>query len=253
MSTCLVVLLAQENVGDSQPPGGLVEVGVVAEYLKGDDDRKRIEIDLVDTAIDDEVAEDAEEDQEVDPAGRENERRMRKAGPGGVGEDGGGDEDEPAVKLRAAAPEDCERKERREEHQIHQLNDHECGDARVRMRIQAEMEAVHAACSEEADCDERDGQRHSKPAERAMDADVVGAHQRGLQDEEEQPSGKNDGVDGKDEGRDRRGVQEVMVDCVAEAKGGNGRDQQRHEEVEVLLQETGGPGHRHGRSSLGAQ
>ncbi len=38
-----------------------------------------------------------------------------------------------------------------------------------------------------------------------------------LKDKEEDPAGKDDGVDGEDEGRYGRGVQEVVADGVAEA------------------------------------
>ena len=61
--------LAQERGGDVHPPGRGAEVGLHAEDLKNEEQRKGVEIDLVDATVDDEVAEDAEKDQCVDAAG----------------------------------------------------------------------------------------------------------------------------------------------------------------------------------------
>ena len=51
-----------------------MEVGLHAEDLKEQEQGKGVEIDLVDPAVDDEVAQDAQKNQSVDAAGREDER-----------------------------------------------------------------------------------------------------------------------------------------------------------------------------------
>ena len=98
-------------------------------------------------------------------------------------------------------------------------------------------EPVHAGGGQVADDEDADRERKAEPAEGAMQAHIAGAHQRGLEDEEKHPPGKNDGVDGEDEGRYGRGVQKVVPDGVAEAVDRHDGDQQRHTEVEVLAQE----------------
>ena len=86
-----------------------------------------------------------------------------------------------------------------------------------------------------------------------MQAHIAGAYQRGLEDEEKHPAGKDDGMDGEDEGWNGRGVEQVFSDGVAEAVDRYDGDQQRHTEVEVLAQESHRPcmvareGRGHGR------
>ena len=73
-----------------------------------------------------------------------------------------------------------------------------------------------------------------------MQAHIAGTHQRGLQDEEKHPPGKNDGMDGEDEGWNGRGVQQVLPDGVAETVDRYDGNQQRHAEVEILAQKSRG-------------
>ena len=70
-----------------------------------------------------------------------------------------------------------------------------------------------------------------------MQAHIAGAHQRGLEDEEKHPPGKDDGMDGEDKGGNGRGVQQVFPDGMAEAVDNDHGNQERHTQVEVLAQE----------------
>jgi hypothetical protein len=95
-------------------------------------------------------------------------------------------------------------------------------------------EPGHADGGPSAEDNNGDGERDAEPAQPAVHLDVVGADQRGLHNEEHNPSGEHDGVDVQDKGRERRGMYEVMVDGVAEAVHHSRSDQQRHEEIKVL-------------------
>ena len=86
------------------------------------------------------------------------------------------------------------------------------------------------------------GEYDAKPAKSAMQFDLVRANQRGLKDEEQHPAGKDDGVDGEDEGRQRRSVQKIVRDGLAEAVDHDHGNQERHTEVEVLAEESRGGG-----------
>lgn len=85
-----------------------------------------------------------------------------------------------------------------------------------------------------------------------MNADVVRADERGLQDEEDDPAGKDCSVKIEYPGANGRGVDEVVVDGVAEAVDHNYCDEERHAEVEVLREKRslpdchGGPDGRSG-------
>jgi hypothetical protein len=52
-----------------------MEVGLHAENLEEDEQGEGIDVHLVDAAIDDEIAQDAEKDQGINAAGREGERQ----------------------------------------------------------------------------------------------------------------------------------------------------------------------------------
>ena len=104
--------------------------------------------------------------------------------------------------------------------------------------VALEEEAVHAGGGQVAEDEDADREGETEPAQGAMQGHVVGAHQRGLENEEEHPTGKDDGVDGEYEGRYGRGVQQVLPDGVAEAIDHDHGNQQRHAEVKVLAQES---------------
>src|SRR6202050_1981193 len=95
--------------------------------------------------------------------------------------------------------------------------------------------ATQAGGGPSADDNNGDADSDTEPAEAAMQADVVRADQRGLHDEEHNPSGEHNGVDVQDKGWKRRGMYEVMVDGVAEAVDHSRSDQQRHEEIKVVM------------------
>ena len=102
--------LAQEDGANAHPPGRGVEIGLHAEDLEDDEQGKGVEIHLVDPAVDDEIAHDAEKDQCVDAGGRVGERYQGKAGPGCIRETAGGDQHKPPMELGPPAPVDGERK-----------------------------------------------------------------------------------------------------------------------------------------------
>ena len=62
---CRSSSLTQDCGGYAQPPVRGVEIGLHAEDMEEDEEGKGVEIDLVDAAVDDEVAENAEENQGV--------------------------------------------------------------------------------------------------------------------------------------------------------------------------------------------
>ena len=90
--------------------------------------------------------------------------------------------------------------------------------------------------------------RPNQPSVRCRGTLRVRARRR-LKDKEEDPAGKDDGVNGEDKGRYRRGVQQVVADGVAKTVDHDHGNQQRHAEVEVLAQESRRRGVRCGRAT----
>jgi len=145
------------------------------------------------------------------------------------------------MELGLLAPVDSECKGHGEAGKVHYLDD---GESRgVEWVVLLNGEANHAGGGPSADDNNGDGESDTEPAEAAMQADVVRADQRGLHDEEHNPSGEHNGVDVQDKGWKRRGMYEVMVDGVAEAVHHSRGDQQRHEEIKVLPPEARTLGH----------
>jgi len=93
-----------------------------------------------------------------------------------------------------------------------------------------------------ADDNNGDGKSDTEPAQPAMQADVVGADERGLHNEEHNPPREHKRVNVQDKGWERRGMDEIMIDGVAEAVHHSRSDQQRHEEIKVLAPEARTPG-----------
>jgi hypothetical protein len=102
--------LANDAIGDIHPPRRRVEECLHGGDLGNDQDRKRVEVNPVDAAIDDEVADDAETNQRVYAGRREDERQVGEAAEGCVGQGAGGDQHQAPMELGLRAPVDSEGK-----------------------------------------------------------------------------------------------------------------------------------------------
>src|ERR1051325_9625185 len=76
-----------------------------------------------------------------------------------------------------------------------------------------------------------------------MPTDFVHTHQRGLTNEEDDPPGKRCGMNPKNEGPRHRGMKQVVIDRAPEAADHNQRQQQRHREIEIAMDQAISAGH----------
>src|ERR1700691_2486166 len=119
------------------------------------------------------------------------------------------------MKLGLLAPVYRERERHGEAGNVHYLDKEEsCG---VEWVLLLDREPSHASGGQSADDNDDNGESDTEPTEPAMHADIVGADQRGLHNEEHDPSGEHNCVDVQDDGRERRGMYEVMINGVAKA------------------------------------
>src|ERR1700693_372521 len=130
------------------PPRRGVEVGLHTEDLKEEQQGEGVQIHLVNPAVNDEVAQDAEKDQSVYADGREGERYEGKAGKSSIREPAGGDQHKPPMELWPPAPVDGKRKGDSEGDEVHQLDDEE---GRRKLSVLLEEEAIHAGGGDLAD------------------------------------------------------------------------------------------------------
>jgi len=229
-------VLADNPVGDIHPPWRRVEECFHGGDLAEDQDRQRIEVDPVNPALDDEIANHAEKNQRVHASWRKDERQCGKTAKGRVEERAGSDQHQASMELRLPAPINGEGKGHGEAGNIHRLDN---GEGRgVEWVVLLDGEPYYADGGPGADDDNKDGQSNTEPAKPTMQADVVGAHQRGLHNEEHNPRGEHNRVDVQDKGWERRGMDEVVVDGVAESVDHSRSNQQRHEEIKVLTPKT---------------
>ena len=140
------------------------------------------------------------------------------------------------MELELPPPVDSERKGHGEAGEVQHLDNRESRG--VEWVLLLDGEPNYADRGPSADDNNGDGESDTEPAEPAMQADVAGADQRGLHNEEHNPCGEHDGVDVQDKRWERRGMYEVMVDGVAKAVHHGRSDQQRHEEIKVLIPEA---------------
>lgn len=87
----------------------------------------------------------------------------------------------------------------------------------------------------------RRAERRSEPSEEAMPLYVSRADQDGLKHEEDDPAEERRTVKPQNERPRDGGAKEVLVDCAAEAPEHNCLEQQRHREIEVLIDESPRP------------
>src|SRR5580704_790234 len=140
------------------------------------------------------------------------------------------------MELGFLTPVDSQRKGHGETAKVQRLDNEE--GRGVEWVFLLDGEPSYAGGGENADDNNSGSESNTEPSELAMHTDVVGADQRGLDNEEHNPTGEHNGVDVQDKGRERRRMYEVMVDGVAEAVHHCGSDQQRHEEIKVLTPEA---------------
>src|SRR5580658_3493316 len=135
------------------------------------------------------------------------------------------------MKLGLLAPVYRERKRYGKAGNVHYLDNEE--GRGVEWVLLLDREPSHAGGSQSADDNDGDSEPDAEPTEPAVHSYIVGADQRGLHDEEHNPSGEHNCVDVQDDGRERRGMYQVMVNGVAKAVHHSRGDQQRHEKIKV--------------------
>lgn len=209
------------------------------EQLAGGKRGKGVEIDLMDAAVDDEVARHAQENQQVDahvkPRSRQDGRR--EAAERGGRDAAGSDQDEASMKFGLLAPKDGEREEGGKANHVEKRDDQKRLDGRsARLRVN-QMEPPHDDGGGDADKDHRGGKSGSDPSGGAMELHVVGLYEHRLEEEEAEPSDEERAVNPEKRGPGRSGIQQIFAHCVAESVEDDGGNQQRHQEIEVLVEE----------------
>jgi hypothetical protein len=204
--------------------------------LDGDDWGKGVEVEFVDAAVDDAIAEHAENDEEVEDGVEEVVVEDEiEAAEGGVHEHGGADEEEAAVVVGLFAPVDGEGDADAEDEHIG------VGDGEEGLRffvVEGEgVEAGHDDGDGAAEDDHDGGETGAEPAEEAMDLDFFHTDESGLKDEEDDPEREGSAVEPEECGAGRVGVEEVGVDGAAETDEDGGGEDERHGEVEITAEE----------------
>jgi len=238
----------EDAVCDIHPPRRRVDECLHGGDLADDQDRERVKVDLVNLVLDDEIADHAETNQRIHAGWGEDKRQFGKAAKGCVEQCAGRNQHQAPMELGLLAPVDSESKGYGEAGKVHDLDNRESRG--VEWVLLFDGKPNYADGGPRADDNNSGSEPDTEPAELAMHADVVGADQRGLHNEEHNPSGEHNCVDVKDKGWERRGMYEVMVDGVAEAVDNSHSDQQRHEEIKVLTPETPTLGRHHIRQRV---
>ena len=225
-------------MGDAGPVRQVMDDGVRHDGL-GDDERgQNVKIRPVHFAVDDHVAEDTEKNQNIDTGiekivGKE---PLRKTAERGRGQSAGGHEHEAAMELRFLAPVNRESEGAGEADHIQERN-HEKRFCVRDVHLQG-IEAAHDDGGGDSDDENQHTQCGSEPPDAAMPSHVVRSHQRGLQNEKQQPSGKDRGMDVQDGGRWDGRMNQSFAHGEAEAVHNHCGNQERHEEVEILIEQT---------------
>jgi len=182
--------LSQDRVGDPLPPGRIAPPHVCREALANDQQRQRTDIHLVDAPVYQQVARNAEKDQQVQ-AGKEEivVEQVVKAAKGRVREPAGCDEDQPAMQLWFRAPVDGKRNARaKRDHVVER-------DAKKSIRTALmelnRVKAGHDDGGSNAQRNHHRGEPGAKPSDGAMPTDFAYTDQRGLTNEEDHPPGES--------------------------------------------------------------
>lgn len=214
--------------------------GVGHEGLGGHESGESVQIYGVDVSIDDEVAGDSEEDEDVNTSVKK--RRRQDAGGEAAkarsGERAGSHEQKATVVFGLGAPVDAEREGRGETNHVEQRNDEEGFCARL-VKLDG-VEMSHSDGGGDAHTGDGEAESYAEPANLLMDADVARADEQGLKNIKDQPTGENKRVEIKDGRARRRRVDEIFVHCVTEAVNYGRRDEQRHEEIKIIVERCGG-------------
>jgi hypothetical protein len=234
-SECQDLWLSENRAGDPLPPGRITPPHVHREALANDQQRQRKEIRLVDAPIYQQIARNAEKDQQVQA--REEEivvEQVVKAAKGRVHEPAGCDEDQPAMQLRFHAPIDGKRN-------AHAKGDHVVErDAQKSTRAALmELNGVKAGHDDGSSNAQRNHHRRqpgAKPSDGAVPTEFAYTDQRGLTNEEDHPPGESCAMNPENEGPRHGGMEQVGVDGTLETGDHNRRDQQRHREIEISMQ-----------------
>ena len=106
--------------------------------------------------------------------------------------------------------------------------------------------AAHVHGYRESEPNHQRSKGGSKPTESAMHAHLVHSHQCRLRDEEQHPGREYRAVHPEEQRPGRLGMEEIRIDCVAEAPHDQSGQDQRHGEIEVAAQEPFERGRRSG-------
>lgn len=215
----------------------------IGDYrLGGDEGGESVEIDRVNAAVDDEIADNAEEYEDVYASVEKWWRQDAgwKATEACGSEGAGSDEQQAAVILGLGTPIDAEDERDGEAHHVEQRNDEE----RIRPRLVKleRVETGHGDGGSDAHEGDGDAEGYPEPTSLLVDANVAGAHEQGLKNVKDEPASENERVEIKDGGARRRGMDEVFVYRVAETVHDGRGDDERHEEIEIIVERSGGSG-----------
>src|SRR5262249_50120658 len=100
-----------------------------------------------------------------------------------------------------------------------------------------DIEAGHNHRDCEAQDNHHGGKGGSKPADRAVHANLVNTHERRLSDEEDNPGGEGGTVHPQEQRPWRGGVEQSDVDGAAKTQHDEYGEYERHAEIEVPAQE----------------
>lgn len=209
---------------------------VEGKRLENEDGGECVEIDPVNSAVNEPIARNAKQDQTIqggiEEAVVEHEIEAAK---GCVHELASGDEDQAPMVFRLFSPINREGHAGTEDDHVDERNRHE--RRYVFLMEHQGIEAGHDNSDGEAQDDHERGKGGSKPAEQTVHADPMRAHEGGLTDEEDDPSGEGSTVQPQEPGSWRVGVEEVGIDRAAETPSDKDGQNQRHGEIEVAAQE----------------
>src|SRR5215471_18023828 len=101
-----------------------------------------------------------------------------------------------------------------------------------------EFETVHEDGGRDPQPKDRDAKRKSEPSDGAMPAGLADPYQARLQDEEQNPSIEDSTVQPHDVGRSNLRMEQSGRHRGAERRRDQNEDEQRHAEIEVLVEQA---------------
>jgi hypothetical protein len=230
---------AGDDAADADPPVGpdasQVDHAELGDVVDGHTDA----VDGVDAPVDEQIAAHAEREHQVDADIRQvvlAREGVIHASKCGDQQTAGREKNEAAMELGRFAPIDGEHHAEAEDTDVEE-GDGEKGVA-VRHVEAVGFKVDHADGGHHSKGHHDGGDRGGHPADGAMPFHVAGAHQGRLQNKDQDPGREGDGMDPEDAGRGDVGMEQPVVDGLAEA-GHHGRGRhERHGEVEVAVEEA---------------